>query len=121
MGEKTIRNCASEDTLSAIRILDANSWVTDGSTVLYPSEARLEADLADINYCMPENGMYTVEEFLARVGTGQDAGLQMSLETLAALLMDLAVQAAQYPRDEISSTTVGALIKRFAQHIAEQA
>ncbi len=118
MAQKTIQERAVENTLDDIRILDEFSGVTN-ETVLYPSETRLASDLAELGYDMPDEGMYTVEAFLDRVGTTREAGLQMSLEALAALLMDLVAQAVQC--DEINATTRQALITRFAQHIDEQA
>ncbi len=120
---RTIQERALDAALDGLRILDGFSGVTsDSDTVLYPSEERLAADLSQVGYNMPTSGMYTLEEFLERVGTTRNAGLSMSIEQLAALLLDLVSQATLWVADaELDMATVGAIIQRFARHIAEQA
>lgn len=99
-------------------VLDVHSEVTDGEgPVLYPSEERLAEALVDIGYTMPTKGMYTVEDFLDRIGLHGDegAGLWMSSERIVETALLLVEQAAQWP--EIDGATLQALRQRLARWV----
>ena len=122
MNEHLRAQIMANSSIDDIIILDESSDVTGGDIVLYPSEEKLAANLSEIGYDMPERGMYTVEEFLDRVGTDE-----RPVRDVAELLMDLAVQATlclakgeKKQPGELDMVTVQALVYRFAKHIAAQ-
>lgn len=106
------------DSLDDLRVLDEFSNVTDGTEpVLYPSEERLSEVLVDIGYTMPTAGLYTLEQYLSRIGLHGDegAGLWMASEDIVETALSLMEQAAGWP--EVDGSTLQALRRRLARWV----